>query len=148
MQFKKVGGKIQVLAYRGYNPEKKRAIIKLLGSMSAYTFTPTVGLLENLTDEERTELQSYIETERQAAEKESRQYAAKSVARQIKKAADAINAGDFEPSEEWAADTWAAIDALTKAMRRSGYPKPKKMPQKAPEAAQGGLELELDAPKP
>ncbi|WP_223920919.1 hypothetical protein, partial [Aeromonas caviae] len=37
-------------------------------------------LIENLTDEEKTELQSYIETERQAAEKRSRQYSAKSAA--------------------------------------------------------------------
>ncbi|WP_223925555.1 hypothetical protein, partial [Aeromonas caviae] len=36
--------------------------------------------------------------------------------------------GDFEPSEAWAADTWAAIEALTKVMRKAGYPKPRKAP--------------------
>lgn len=142
MQFKKVGGKIQVLAYRGYNTEKKRAIIKLLGSMSAYTFTPTDGLLDSMTVEEREELQSYIQTERQAVEKKSRHDAAKPAALRINMAADAIRAGDFEPDEAWAAKVWSAMDELGKALRRAGHPKPKKMPQKAPEAAQGGLELE------
>lgn len=146
MQFKKVGGKIQVLAYRGYDPEKKRAITKMLGSLSAYTFTPTAGLLDSMTVEEREELQSYIETERQASEKRSRHDAAKPAALRINRVADAIKFGDFEPDEAWAAGTWAAIEALVKELRRAGYPKPRKTPQKAPEAAQGGLELDEPTP--
>ncbi|EGD8037500.1 hypothetical protein DOY07_21130, partial [Shigella sonnei] len=92
----------------------------------------------------KKELQSYIETERQAAEKRSRQYSAKSAASRIKEVADTIRAGDFEPSAPWAADTWAAIDALTKAMRKAGYPKPRKAPKKAADApmpGQAGLPL-------
>ncbi|WP_323094715.1 hypothetical protein, partial [Aeromonas hydrophila] len=95
-------------------------------------------LIENLTDEEKTELQSYIETERQAAEKRSRVYYAKSAASRIVEVADTIKAGDFEPSEAWAADTWAAIEALTKAMRKAGYPKLRKAPQKAADAPMPG----------
>lgn len=41
-------------------------------------------------------------------------------------------------SEAWAADTWAAIEALTKAMRKAGYPKPRKAPQKAADAPMPG----------
>ncbi|WP_223953193.1 hypothetical protein, partial [Aeromonas caviae] len=40
-------------------------------------------------------------------------------------------------SEAWAADTWAAIEALTKVMRKAGYPKPRKAPQKAADASDG-----------
>lgn len=130
MQFKRQGRRIQVIAYRGYDKEKRRAIVKMMGSIDVYSYEPSDGLIENLTDEEKTELQSYIKTERQASEKLSRQHSAKSAASRISEVADTIKAGDFEPSEAWAADTWAAIEALTKAMRKAGYPKPRKAPQK------------------
>ena len=149
MQFKRQGRRVQVLAYRGYDKEKRRAIVKMMGSIDVYSFEPSDGLIENLTDEEKTELQSYIETERQAAEKRSRQYFANSAASRIKEVADTIQGGDFEPSEAWAADTWAAIEALTKVMRKAGYPKPRKATQKAadaPMADQAGLPLG-DAPE-
>lgn len=144
MQFKRQGRRVQVLAYRGYDKEKRRAIVKMMGSIDVYSYEPSDGLTENLTDEEKTELQSYIETERQAAEKRTRQYFAESSASRISEVADTIKAGDFEPSEAWAADTWAAIEALTKAMRKAGYPKPRKATQKAadaPMADQAGLPL-------
>ena len=138
MQFKRQGRRVQVLAYRGYDKEKRRAIVKMMGSIDAYSYEPSDGLIENLTGEEKTELQSYIETERQAAEKRSRVYYAKSAASRIVEVADTIKAGDFEPSEAWAADTWAAIEALTKAMRKAGYPKLRKAPQKAADAPMPG----------
>ena len=145
MQFKRQGRRVQVLAYRGYDKEKRRAIVKMMGSIDVYSYEPSGGLIENLTDEEKTELQSYIETERQAAEKRSRVYYAKSAASRIVEVADTIKAGDFEPSEAWAADTWAAIEALTKAMRKAGYPKPRKATTQkaadAPMADQAGLPL-------
>ena len=149
MQFKRQGRRVQVLAYRGYDKEKRRAIVKMMGSIDVYSFEPSDGLIENLTDEEKTELQSYIETERQAAEKRTRQYFANSAASRIKEVADTIQGGDFEPSEAWAADTWAAIEALSKAMRKAGYPKPRKAAKKAADApmpGQAGLPLG-DAPE-
>ncbi len=148
MQFKRQGRRVQVLAYRGYDKEKRRAIVKMMGSIDVYSYEPSDGLIENLTDEEKTELQSYIETERQAAKKRSRQYSAKSAASRIKEVADTIRGGDFEPPEAWAADTWAAIEALTKAMRKAGFAKPRKAKQKAAGATmpgQAGLPLG-DAP--
>ena len=149
MQFKRQGRRVQVLAYRGYDKEKRRAIVKMMGSIDVYSYELSDGLVENLTDEERIELQSYIETERQAEEKRIRLYSAKSAASRIKEVADTIQGGDFEPSEAWAADTWAAIEALTKVMRKAGYPKPRKAPQKAADApmpGQAGLPLG-DAPE-
>ncbi len=149
MQFKRQGRRVQVLAYRGYDKEKRRAIVKMMGSIDVYSYELSGGLVENLTDEERIELQSYIETERQAEEKRIRLCSAKSAASRIKEVADTIQGGDFEPSEAWAADTWAAIEALTKVMRKAGYPKPRKAPQKAADApmpGQAGLPLG-DAPE-
>jgi len=118
MQFKRQGRRVQVLAYRGYDKEKRRAIVKMMGSYDVYSYEPSDGLIDSLTDDEKKELQSHIETERQEAEKRSRQYSA--------------------------TDTWAAIEALTKAMRKAGYPKPRKAPQKAADApmpGQAGLPL-------
>ncbi|EQD77172.1 hypothetical protein B1A_03087, partial [mine drainage metagenome] len=36
MQFREQANKIQVLAYRGYNKEKRRAEVKMLGSFDRY----------------------------------------------------------------------------------------------------------------
>jgi hypothetical protein len=143
MQFKRQGRRVQVLAYRGYDKEKRRAIVKMMGSIDVYSYEPSDGLIENLTDEEK---QNYSHTLKQndRQQKASRLYSAKSAASRIKEVADTIKAGDFEPSEAWAADTWAAIEALTKAMRKAGYPKPRKAPQKAADApmpGQAGLPL-------
>ena len=37
MQLKKIGKRIHVLAYRGYDTEKRRAVLKMLGSFDAYS---------------------------------------------------------------------------------------------------------------
>jgi len=134
MQFREQARRIQVLAYRGYDKEKKRAIIKLLGSFDRYSFSPSDGLLDNLTAEEKIELEAHIETMRQSVEKTNRQYKARHVASQIASAADSITREEFDISDGWAADCWAAIDELSRAMRKAGYPKP---PRKAPQKAAG-----------
>jgi hypothetical protein len=145
MQFKRQGRRIQVLAYRGYDRAKRRAIVKMLGSLDAYSYEPSDGLLENLTGEEKIELQSYIEKERQAVEKRTRQYSAMSIASRINEVADTIRAGDFVPAEAWATEAWAALDALIKALRRSGHPRPKRK-RPAPVALPGQADL-LDVPE-
>lgn len=144
MQFKRQGRRVQVLAYRGYDKEKRRAIVKMMGSYDVYSYEPSDGLIISLTNKEKKELQSHIETKRQESEKFNRQHFAKLAASRIKEVADTIQGGDFEPSEAWAADTWAAIEALNKAMRKAGHPKPRKAPKKAADApisGQAGLPL-------
>lgn len=133
MQFKRQGSRIQVLAYRGYDKDKRRAIVKMVGSLDGYSFTPSDGLIDSLTAEEKEELQSYIEKERQSNKDRMRQSVTQYVASQIKTAADSLTAGEFTPSDTWAAETWAAIDALSKAMRKAGHPRPAKVAAKATE---------------
>lgn len=130
MQFKRQGQRVQVLAYRGYDKEKRRAIVKMLGSYDAYSYEPTVGLIDSLTEEEKKELQSHIENERHKSEKMLRQYDLTHIASRIKNVADTVQEDGFEGSEAWAAETWEAIDTLTKALRKAGYSKPKKAPQR------------------
>lgn len=136
MQFKRQaqGRRVQVLAYRGYDKEKRRAIVRMLGSIDVCSCEPSGGLMENLTDDEKIELQSYLEKNRQADEIKRRQSDVKSAACRISDLADAIRAGAPAPPDVWGADVWAAISALTQSMRQAGYPKPRKAPQKTPDA--------------
>ena len=144
MQFKKLGNRIQVLAYRGYDKVKKRAVIKVQGSIIVGSYEPSDGLLGNLTDEEKTELQSYINTERQSSYKKVRLYEAQELASLIVRISDTITQGDFEVSPTWAADALAAMAALTKTLRKAGYAKPRKTAQKALEPAiEGQAQLPL-----
>jgi hypothetical protein len=142
MQFKKQGNKIQVLAYRGYDKEKRRAIVKMLGSYDVHSYKLTDGLLDSLTVEEKEELQSHIEKERQSFEKEIRQYNAKYIDSRIKEIADSIKNGEFEISDEWAENVYGALDALTKTMRGAGYAKPRKVAVKKVQHDQPQLQLD------
>ena len=134
MQFKRQGLRIQVLAYRGYDKEKRRAVVKLLGSMDADTFEASPGLLGNLQGNELEELQAYVEENRQKRDRDRRLRRARELDLSLRIAAEAIGEGEFVPDGTWAADTWAAIDALTKAMRKAGHKRPQKAAQEPAEA--------------
>jgi hypothetical protein len=125
MQFKEVGGKIQVIAYRGYDKEKKRAVTKMLGSLAKYTFSPSDGLMESLTEEEKTELQSYIEKERQSSSERSRQYAVKMIDSHINNASDSLAVESVKIDDRQAELIWSAMAELQKALRKRGFKKPK-----------------------
>jgi hypothetical protein len=147
MQFKRQGNKIQVLVYRGYDKEKRRSVVKMVGSYDVYSYKLSDGLLDSLTDKEREELQSHIETERLEAEKRSRLYSAENIASRIKSAADMIRAGEFEPPSQWADEVWAGIDALAKALRRAGYPRNRqRMVEASMPAGQAVLPMEVGEP--
>jgi len=144
MQFKKQGRRVQVLAYRGYDKEKRRSIIKMLGSYDAQTYKPSDGLIESMTDEERKELQSHMEEEAQRKEKEVVQALSSYLPVQIKKTINAIENDDFEPSQEWSSSVFEIVDELRKSLRKRGHTKPRKAPQqksKANEKDQAGLRL-------
>jgi hypothetical protein len=131
MQFKKQGNRVQVLAYRGYDKVKRRAIVKMLGSYDVHSYEMTDGLLDSLTVDEKEELQSRIEKERQSDQKAIRQYNLKYIDSRIKEVADSISGGEFEINQEWATSVHDAIDALTKVMRANGYTKQRKKVVKA-----------------
>lgn len=144
MQFKKLGNRIQVLAYRGYDKVKKRAVIKVQGSIVVGSYELSDGLLVNLTDEEKTELQSYIDKDRQYSYKKVRLCEAQELASLIAKVADTVKAGDFEVLPTWAEDVLTAMDLLKKTLRKAGYAKPRKTAQKALEPAiEGQAQLPL-----
>jgi hypothetical protein len=126
MQFKKSGNRIQVLAYRGYDTERRRSVVRQLGSISGLDFSPSVGLMDNLTVDEKTELQAYIEKARQERQQASRRYNARNAAEAMNTAAEAITDGTYAVTTDEAAAIWSAIAALTKSLRRAGHPRPTK----------------------
>ena len=128
MQFKKAGRKIQVLAYRGYDKEKKRAVVKMLGSLDDYDYKPTDGLIESLTDDEKKELQSYIENDKQSKEKQRRQSSVKYIHSHIDFASDSLTKHGATLSDSEAGRLWESIDALGKALKKSGHKPVKKKP--------------------
>jgi hypothetical protein len=121
MQFTRAGNRIQVRAYRGYNKEKKRSDVKLLGSLEAYTYEPSDDLLSNMTDDEKKELQSYIEKERLSYKKTMFLTHTKYAASQLVEIANALRSQEFSPGEEWAAEMFDAMSVLTKALAKRGY---------------------------
>ena len=134
MQFREAKGRIQVLAYAGYDKEKRRSVVQLLGSIDKYDLTPTDTLLERMTDEQKQELQAYIDKKRQAQKNFALQSNAKYIDSHITKVTDSLTKEVFVPDAAWASRVYAAVDELTKAMRKAGFPRPKK-PAKAKKAA-------------
>jgi len=130
MQFREQANKIQVLAYRGYNKEKRRAEVKMLGSFDRYSFKLSDGLMDSLTDEEKKELTAHIERLRQSSEERSRQYLMSSVIDKLAEADTLLVAGmAFDITRldvDRAASVWRSIKALEAMMTEAGYPRPKR----------------------
>lgn len=125
MYFKKAGYKTQVLAYRGYDKDKKRAIVKMVGSISGLSFSPSVAHGDSLTEDEKKEIQSYIETEKKEREVSSQQWTSRSLPEKLGEAIEAIKAGNHEVSEQWAVGVWNGMDELGRLLRKAGYGKHK-----------------------
>jgi len=130
MQFREQANKIQVLAYRGYNKEKRRAEVKMLGSFDRYSFKLSDGLLDSLTDEEKKELTAHISTMRQSSEDRNRQYVMSSVIYKLAEADALLAAGMvFDTTcldADRAAAVWRSIKALETTMETAGYPRPRR----------------------
>lgn len=130
MQFRRQANKIQVLAYRGYDKVKRRAIVRMLGSFDRYTFELSDGLMDNLTDDEKEELTSYIEKLRQSYEERKRREAMSSAVEGMAEAGKLIESGmTFDVSRldgQQATIVWQAIKALESELTNAGYPRPKR----------------------
>ena len=124
MQFKEQKNKVQVLAYEGYDKEKRRAIVKMLGSFDRYDYSLSVGLLERLTVEQKKELQSEIEKRRQSDDKRMNSYIISDSHSRINKIADIISSGEYDSQAIMADKIWEAMDLLARSLKRAGFKKP------------------------
>lgn len=126
MQFKIVNGnRIQLVIYRGFNAEKGRPIVKTIGAITKDTLEPVGNLLELLNEEQRQELDSYVERTKAARAKEYFQAVVDNVAKNMKEAAEVIRNGDalvdqgmLESMREAAIELNGAIDDKCK---EAGY---------------------------
>lgn len=143
MQFKRVKNRVQVLAYRGYDKEKKRAIVKMLGSFDAHSFDPSDGLTDSMTVEEKEELQSYIEKLRLSRKESSLQSSTKYLHSHIDTVSDSLALEDNYMTDDIAVRLYASIDSLQKALRKAGYKRPAK-PKKTGPADTRTAALPLD----
>lgn len=122
MQFRDQGNRVQVLAYRGYDKEKRRAQVKLLGSFGMFAFDMSAGLVDKLTADEKVSLQSRIESMRQSQTSTARLHAVKRIASRIREVSDCVHDEEFASriTREYATEVYAAIDGLTLQLRRLG----------------------------
>ena len=128
MQFRQQGSRTQVLAYQGYDRERKRAVVSLLGSFDTHNPVPPDELLSKLTDDQKVSLQSHIETIRQSQRDNVNRSLIESSASHIDLLSDSLtrpsSANLLTP--EVAADVYRAVDRLTKQLRKLGHSKPAK----------------------
>jgi hypothetical protein len=125
VQFKDQGGKVQVLLYSGYDDVKGRPIVKIVGSFDKYTYKPSAGLLDKLNAEQRDELQVECDRRRQAAVSLNRQHYVNSLAANLRGACGSLQ-NNAALSPQQTIEIWDAMQALVKAMREAGYPRPSK----------------------
>lgn len=133
MQFKENGRRIDILAYSGYDKEKKRSVVKRLGSIDRFTYKPiTEGLLECMTVEQKDELQSYIDNKLHEDKKRRLQSEVNYLSQSIKNAADGVN-NDACITQDQVDAIFDAFDVLKKAMRKQGFTRTRK-PKKSTES--------------
>lgn len=125
MQFKEVGGQIQVIVYKGYDKEKKRSVTKMVGSLSRSDYSPSDGLLDSLSVNEKTELQSFIKTSLLSDSKTLRQSVALHADSHIKTVLDSLADESVILNDLQAVNLWTAIADLQKALKKRGHKKPK-----------------------
>ena len=142
MQFKEQKGRVQVLAYEGYDKEIRRAIVKMLGSFDRYDYSLSVGLLEKLTVEQKTELQSEIDRRRQSHDNAMRQGAILYSDSRIKEYADIVSSGEYDIPAEKADRIWEAMDLLARSLKKAGFKRPPKTHSESVSSDQPSLPLE------
>ena len=142
MQFKEQKGRVQVLAYEGYDKEKRRAIVKMVGSFDRYDYSLSVGLLDKLTDEQKTELRSEIERRRQSDDKRMDSYIISDSHSRINKIADIISSGEYDIPTEKADQIWAAMDLLARSLKKAGFKKPHRTHSESVSGDQPSLPLD------
>lgn len=121
MQFVIRGNAIRVMAYRGYDSVKKRAIVELVGTLTLDELTPNEKLLVSLTDKEKLELAEYIQNETARRRDFHVQKQVQNLAGNIDVATKAIREATYLIKDEEAQSLFLAMENLTKQLKKSGF---------------------------
>jgi hypothetical protein len=123
---------IQLLAYQGYDKDKKRAIVKLIGTFPAYLSDikdVDSEIVKQLTVEQLDELKSWLSDNGAKMQECANHLNAISLSDKIKSALAYINSNDSRIesviTEEWAKRYYEATRALDKKLKKMGYKKTK-----------------------
>lgn len=139
MQFKKVGDRIQILAYVGYDKEKRRAKVQMLGSMGAYMPYIDDDLRLKLTPEQLDEVQAYIDQKKEKESFENDKLSLEYMSTSLNRHSRIIRDERFELSEDKANAIFEALDEVKKALKERGFKKPAKAKAQAENKAQQSL---------
>lgn len=139
MQFKKVGDRIQILAYVGYDKEKRRAKVQMIGSMSYYAPFINEELRSKLNDEQVAEVQVYIDERKEKESFENEKLHLEYMPSSLNRGARIIRDERFDISENKANAIFEALDEIKKALKERGFKKLVKAKDKAENKAQQSL---------
>lgn len=140
MQFKKVGDRVQVIKYDGYDKVKKRAITSILCSFSKDALIAPNEFITELTIPQFLEVQSYIAKASQSSVMADRLLSLKDAASRIEKIADCLASDELPLDGDQAEKIWVGLGKVQKALRKRGYKKPAdSQVQKVPDSRQKNL---------
>ncbi len=140
MQFREQGKKIQCIRST-YDPATKRSHQAVIASFDRWADKLPSDELEGLTDAERQELAGWFASHRAQKIGRLNAYKARTGGETLTDLADAIrSAGTL--TDEQAAALWCGLDAVAKALKKAGHPRPKRSDSApAPEVHPGQVEL-------
>lgn len=125
MQIREQGRKLQCIR-SVYDPAPvKRSHQKVVATFPRYiTSMPTEGL-DELTVQERKELDDWLTTRRNKQQSEHRSFVARSAEKWLGELSAAVTSNEPAMTPERAAAIWKGISDVAKALRKAGHPKPK-----------------------
>jgi len=130
MQFRETDGTVQCIRST-YDPAKKRCVQKMVASLPRWSDTyPSDERLAALTDDERAAYRTKWETQQARKRDETLRYTVQSAPQWIARITEAL--GKCEIHDDIARETWEAMAALAKALRKSGHRKPARKPKPTP----------------
>lgn len=138
MQIREQGKKIQLIRSI-YNKETKICDQKLIGTVEKYGDKQlTMHADFELREDEREQLQKWLDERKEQTAAEDRKYCILSSDRRISDISNAIKVESNRIDTGKATKIYAAIDELTKTLRKAGFKRPEK-PKATKEVAEQPL---------
>jgi len=149
MQIREQGQQVQLIR-SPYCKEKKRCVQKVVHTFKRQYYYSSddvskylsVDQVADLSDDEKKKLSDWLKAKADKTSADDRAYSISRADRQISKAADAILSDGV--SAEQAVEIWAAIEKLSKALRKSGHPRSAAKAPAAPVVPAGQVALSLE----
>lgn len=134
MQIRERGKKV-VCIKTEYVPEKKRTYGRTVASQSKYMSTVSYEVCQQLNKEEVDELQKWLDDRQERQNVSSLQVSLSFVVDYTAEAAEALETGAADLSDEQADKLWQDMARLQKALKKAGHPRPKKQTKQPPKTA-------------